>query len=240
MSRFGKSYTTKAEIEHRFYQWILSEDLVRRSAKSGHNSNFKIAHNKYSDWSQEEFEKLLGYSHLMEIRSRDIKDSYTATKVPDSVDWRQRGLKVNPAVLDQGSCASDWAITAAAMVEAASEISASPQQVLDCTGMSSSCRGGSVSHALEHLKLHGVASRKDYPFVGQRGDCQFLQSNIKKLDRLAHQIYAGHGDVDVILWAVSKQPVAASMNASSPLFKLYSSGIFDDAQCSQVENNHAV
>ena len=65
MARFGKSYSDKSEMNLRLGQWLKADEDIRVFKQRGKNS-FQIGHNKYSDWTEAEYDKLLGYSPMIE------------------------------------------------------------------------------------------------------------------------------------------------------------------------------
>ena len=59
ISKYGKSYSSVQEYETRFENW-----LVKNKAINEHNaliSSYKMAHNKFSDWSESEWASILTY-----------------------------------------------------------------------------------------------------------------------------------------------------------------------------------
>jgi C1A family cysteine protease len=98
------------------------------------NSTYTVGENKFSDWTPEEFKRLLGFRPS---QSNDASEIITeAVGIPASVDWRNTGAVVN--VKDQGSCGSCWAFSTIGSLEGAHQIktgkqvSLSEQQLVDC------------------------------------------------------------------------------------------------------------
>ena len=52
--------------------------------------------------------------------------------------------------------------------------------------------------------------------------------------------FAANGDINMMKKALSHQPIAASLNASQQSFMMYSSGVYDDANCDPNVLNHAI
>jgi cathepsin L len=102
---------------------------------SKNNNTFKLAVNKFADWTNAEYKKLLGYKPMATdaVQASNFDD----VSIPDSVDWRTSGA-VN-AVKDQGQCGSCWAFSANAAMEGCNKIkngvlySFSEQQLVDCS-----------------------------------------------------------------------------------------------------------
>ena len=93
LADFGKSYATKDEYEFRLA--LFAKKHIEMAKINSTNGSFTVGHNMFSDWTQEEFQKLLGYKkpekHLI---GGDGHDSYVYLPVedtPNAIDWRDKG-----------------------------------------------------------------------------------------------------------------------------------------------------
>lgn len=145
-------------------------------------------------------------------------------------------------------CGGCWSFAATGAIEGAFAIgggsltSLSEQQIISCDYASEGCKGGSPGQAFSWVATgNPLCAEEDWPYTStsgaSRGRCS---STCKPVVSVAdfHEIVH---DEDGMVTATSKQPIAASVVASSSLFQLYHSGIFDDASCgSHTQVDHAV
>lgn len=64
-SKFGKSYINQPEFKLRLYYWKQADNFIKQNSWDA-NSHFKVGHNKFSDLSPQEYEKMLGYAEPAE------------------------------------------------------------------------------------------------------------------------------------------------------------------------------
>ena len=135
---YGKSYIDQMEFRLRLINWKRTDDFIKEHSWNKRRA-YKIGHNKFSDWSDAEYEKLLGYVasaaetqpetpptpkaapngwiKLLESTGTIPSLIVNGAKIADSIDWRDEGY-VSP-VSNQGSCGADWAFAANGAVEGA-------------------------------------------------------------------------------------------------------------------------
>ena len=169
ISKYGKSYGTKEELMYRAD--LFKNTLGKISSENSKNDNtFRVAVNKFADWSPAEFKRILSYKPLK--NKGEFVDYNEKVDIPDSVDWRTKGV-VNP-VKDQQQCGSCWAFSAVAAMESRNAIasgnllSLSEQQLVDCAGGSYGnlgCDGGDMGAAFQYAHDYGMMLESDYPYT---------------------------------------------------------------------------
>lgn len=179
VAKFNKSYESVEDFEHRLEQFRQTHAFIQETNKT---SSHVAGHNKFSDWTEEEFKAIQGLrSHHtagleVSVKTPELKD------VPASVDWRSSN-KVS-AVKDQGSCGSCWAFSTTGAVESAfaikndSDVSTlfSEQQLVDCAGgefLNGGCEGGWYYWAYQYLRQYGFETEEDYSYTAKDGTCSF-------------------------------------------------------------------
>jgi len=134
IAKYGYSYGTKEEFLFRLEQFAITEAKINKM--NSQNKSWRSGHNKFSTWTDEEFNQILGeQGEPEEIDSSRLKE-FNVQGLPTSKDWRPLGA-VN-AIKDQGHCGSCWSFSATSAIESAHFIAAgkllslSEQQLVDC------------------------------------------------------------------------------------------------------------
>jgi len=210
-----------------------------------------------SDWTPEEFQRLLGYkmgadSHLPKKRAQ-ATSVYSTANLPASVDWRDQG--VVSAVKDQGDCGSCWTFGTAETIEshwalATGHLEAlSEQQILDCTpnpkqcGGTGGCGGGTPQLAMAQIiAMGGLSSEWTYPYRSyftQAFSCQFNKSETVPMAVLSDYMTLPQNNHDSLMHAVATLgPMAISVDASS--WQFYETGVYDGCNQTHPDIDHSV
>jgi len=167
--------------------------------------------------------------------------------VPESVDWRDHGY-VTP-VKDQKNCGSCYAFSATGALEGQHMratgvlVSLSERNLVDCSSMygNNGCNGGNPDNAFEYIKDNdGIDTESSYPYTDiEKQECKFKQSTVGAEDK--GRVNLGSGDEDALKVAVATQgPISVGIDALHRSFKMYSSGVYDEKDCSSERLDHAV
>ena len=170
---------------------------------------------------------------------------------PASKDWSKDGA-VTP-VRDQGYCAVSWAFSATAYIEGMNYIKnnqlvqLSEQNLIDCTYGETwgnlGCQGGLAYYAFRYAQTNPLMEQQDYPYSGKDPNTGGTSCSYSRPSRSPFQIIGVNGNamllVDELKSLLAASPVVVAVQASNPIFYLYTGGIITDSVCGN-EANHAV
>jgi len=216
-------------------------------ADTGHSS-YRMAINNFTDLTHHEFLE----QYLFSIRNNK-RPKHNVRKVdvmidelPPSVDWRQKGVVTS--VKNQGQCGSCWAFTAVAALEAQHALATktlvdlSAQNLMDCSTAEGNmgCNGGLMDDAFEYvIKNRGIDTEKSYPYEAIDGTCRYRTKNIGATAKNYSDIKAD--DEMALTEAIANVGViSVAMDASQESFQFYSSGVYDEPNCSKENLCHSL
>jgi cathepsin L len=257
LKEFGKSYSPK-ELE--FRRQIFEEKLQAiRLHNSDPTSTWKKGINKFSDRTNEEFRRLLGYDKvtghsawLERLGQQQETQAIDISNLPTSVDWRTKN--VISAVKDQGECGSCWSFGTAESIESYWALSTgqlgdlSEQQVLDCTpnpnacGGTGGCGGGIVELGYSQIiAMGGLSSEWTYPYRSWHGNnfpnCSYSSSD--NVGILKSFVNVPTNQYEPVLNALATVgPLAINVDASA--WDSYESGVFTGCNMTAPDINHVV
>lgn len=223
-----------ATQSHIFNNWLTNDQIIRDT--NAKNLSYTLAHNAFSGYSQDEFRELMSLKPFFYPTSTEslYDDSYLGNELPESVDWREKGV-VNP-IKDQGQCGSCWAFSAIQAVESAVALKTgtlynlSEQQLVDCDDMDFGCSGGWMDNAFSWINQNnGLCSEDDYPYVsGNSGmsDKCLTTCNLKPNTKVLLHVDIPVNSDESLMDVLSLQPVSVAIEADQTGFQFYSSGVF--------------
>ena len=232
VAKYGKSYGTKEEFE--FRADLFKKTLTALSQENSKNDNtFRVAANKFADWTPAEYRCLLAYKPL---RGNVTPVVDTPVSIPTSIDWRTEGA-VNP-VKDQGQCGSCWAFSAVGAMESRIKIktgtlpSLSEQQLVDCAGgiyENQGCNGGDMGTAMDYAHDKGMERETDYPYTAMDGNCNYDSSKV--VARPVSRANVTPNNAVALKTAIAAGPVSVAIEADTFVFQFYSGGILNSKAC---------
>ncbi|KHJ85657.1 papain family cysteine protease [Oesophagostomum dentatum] len=233
---FGKYYAEDEENDYMeaFVKNVIHIEEHNREHRLGRKT-FEMGLNSIADLPFSQYRKLNGYRHRKNYGDAPQKNGTKwlapfNVKVPDSVDWREKGLVTE--VKNQGMCGSCWAFSATGALEgqharaAGKMVSLSEQNLVDCSTKygNHGCNGGLMDLAFEYIKdNHGIDTEESYPYVGREMKCHFKKKDVGADDN--GYVDLPEGDEDALKVAVATQgPISIAIDAGHRTFQLYKKG----------------
>ncbi|UJR12299.1 hypothetical protein I4U23_016476 [Adineta vaga] len=248
---FKKRYSSTEEEINRRQIWEENVAMINK-----HNlevdlglHSYTLAMNQFGDLTNEEFRKQMnGYkiSSDDEINSLNYQTFSTPENfvLPNEVDWRTKGYVTY--VKDQGQCGSCWAFSTTGALEGqhfaktSQLIPLSEQNLVDCSLLNFGCNGGNQDLAYDYIKMHhGISSEESYPYFPERDICQFNKIHIAATIT-GYTRVKKHNETDLQAAIATIGPIAVSIDAGQGSFQFYSSGVYDEPNCSTKRLDHAV
>lgn len=240
--RSTNQYFTGEEYQMRFGIFLTNLRFVKEH--NGANKKFTVTINKFSAYTPSEYKSLLGYkmdcSPITSVKTQKKTNS-------DSVDWRDKGV-VNE-IKDQGLCGSCWAFSAIQAAESANAIKTgtfqgfSEQNLVDCCHEGcAGCSGGLMTQAYKYVIAQQGGHfnfESDYQYTALEGTCLFTK--YAQVGSISKYVNIAKGDEDDLAAKIETYgPVAVAIDASHVSLQQYSSGIYDEPDCSPANLNHGV
>ncbi|EGD77231.1 cysteine protease [Salpingoeca rosetta] len=252
--KYNKVYESAEEEARRAAIFQESLDFIEKhnaEAAAGMHT-YLVGVNEFADLTREEFRQ----HHVTRLPFDDDKrDPVTATLHLDEhavhaadsngdssgIDWRKRGA-VTP-VRNQGQCGNPAIFAAVEAVEGMHAISSgnlvelSTQQVIDCSG-TPGCSGGSLVSFFKYIARNGgLDSAADYPTSGAGGQCNKAKEARHVAKVGGYSVVPPRNETKLAA-AVFKMPVAVAIEADTPSFQMYTSGVYSGPCGTQLD--HAV
>lgn len=250
-----KAYNSPEEEKFRMKVFMENKQKIAK-----HNTRFSKGHhaydlemNHYGDLLSHEFQSIYnGYRY-------DLKANATAgellgatyispanVELPKSVDWRTHGA-VTP-VKNQGQCGSCWSFSATGALEGqhfrktGKLVSLSEQNLVDCSTRygNHGCNGGLMDFAFKYIKENkGIDTEESYPYEAMDDECRYHREDRGATDIGFVDIPQGNEDaLKAALGTVG--PISIAIDASQSSFQFYSTGVYDEPNCSPMNLDHGV
>ena len=217
---------------------------AHNAAAEQHGFTLKL--NKFSDLTNSEFVKSHnGYRMPKQASTHKavfVPDPHF--QVPSTVDWRDKGYVTE--VKDQGSCGGCWAFGTTGALEGQhfrktrKLVSLSEQNLIDCDSMNKGCEGGLPFLAFEYIKDNGgIDTEESYPYEGEDGTCRYSTASIGA--NCTGYVRVERFNEDALVNATaSVGPISVGIDANHYSMMHYSSGVYYEPACSEINLDHAV
>ncbi|KAL4448265.1 hypothetical protein ABPG75_005484 [Micractinium tetrahymenae] len=267
----GRQHTSLAEYRARAALFEASSAFIE-AHNSRSSASFRLAMNRFGDWTEEEFLALMLPRRARMLAQRSTGPLASAAgsadgeeqgspcrlrkhelpheplvdpaRVPAQLSWRGTGADgIGP--MDQATCGSCWAFSAAGTMEAAwfratgQQVSFSEQQIVDCSwgyvphdpASNLGCDGGNHWAAIGHIvEAGGIALTRDYQYKGQDGYC--MTNSTRRVGKFkGYARVPRYNDAALKEALLSRGPIAISFDASQPSFRFYSGGVYREERC---------
>ncbi|XP_031628987.1 cathepsin L1-like [Contarinia nasturtii] len=259
-TNYSKHYANETEENYRMKIYIKLKKEIDKHNELYEKGLvlFKRGVDKYSDLTDEEItSRRRGFDSNMtrpESEADDLEYFVGSShyKLPDYVNWREKG--VGPAK-DQGDCGSCWAFAAVSAVEShlfikkGVRVSLSPQNIMDCSSkyahsfkqrfFNNGCSGGWPDQAFKYIKHHGIYTESAYPYEAKNRACQYKHYQKSRISiRGYHTIPSG--DERKLKETIAKEgPVVVVIHAGH-LFDSYRGGGYYACLLEKHILNHVV
>jgi len=243
----NKKYT-HTDFFNRFNTFKVNMEKIRLHNMGNHS--FTLGVNEFADLTWQEFRSTkLGFKHIDNsyLRSKNVapikkeEEDVDLLELEDVVDWRKKGAVTD--VKNQGQCGSCWSFSATGSVEgahflkAASLLSLSEQQLVDCSTKEGNqgCDGGLMDYAFQYIiNNNGITTEAAYPYKAVGGTCQ--ASGLESAATITGFTDVIKGSESDLLKAARNQPVSVAIEADQPAFQLYSGGVMDSKCGSNLDH----
>jgi|Transcript_28112 cathepsin L len=252
----GRDAVGDGSVSFDVRQQLFAQRKAEAVAHNSLNRSWTMAVNHFSDYTDEELQRMLGYKRVggrwsqgssvasggsSFLQADEYEDDVENEVVAAEVDWRQNLQKSSTWVRNQGGCGSCWAVAAAGALEMHNERRGiakrlAVQQIIDCVpnprhcGGDGGCKGATGELAFEYARIYGVMAEDGY-----NGTCSgALPSAVK----VAQFVRLPDNQVKYLHHAVAtKGPVVVSVDGGN--WFSYGGGVFSGCQKDTVVN-HAV
>ena len=233
ITEHSKVYNTISTLVQRFY--VFKDNMHFAESENNKDHSYSLGPNFMADYTNAEYiDTFLNSNYEF---PRDYCDDNTLSgSYADSVDWVEKGA-VTP-VKDQGQCGSCWAFSTVGALEGKHAIDTgdlvafSEQELVSCAGSygNHGCNGGLMQRAFSYVIDKGMTTESDYPYTSgtttKDGNCESYDAALSL--KTCYNVPANELQLTM---ASAMQPISVSIEADARSFQLYTSGVYDNADC---------
>uniref|UniRef100_A0A8C0NHP6 Cathepsin W n=2 Tax=Canis lupus familiaris TaxID=9615 RepID=A0A8C0NHP6_CANLF len=246
--QYNRSYSNPEEYARRLD--IFAHNLAQAQQLEDEDlGTAEFGVTPFSDLTEEEFGQFYGHQRMAgEAPSvgRKVESEEWGEPVPPTCDWRKLPGIISP-IKQQGNCRCCWAMAAAGNIEALwgiryhQPVEVSVQELLDCGRCGDGCKGGFTWDAfITVLNNSGLASAKDYPFLGNTKPHRCLAKKYKKVAWIQDFIMLQGNEQAIAWYLATKGPITVTINMK--LLQHYQKGVIQATHttCDPQRVDHSV
>jgi len=252
VAKHNKAYKTVEEFNMRFENYMAIDAEIEAINHPDSGETHTAAHNKFSDWTREEYRAILGLRNMTPPAKKNDVHEAPEGFVPNgqTVNWVTKGNVWG--VKDQGQCGSCWSFSTTGALQSAWSIktgqappSLSEQQLVDCSHSygNDGCMGGWYYYAWEYLSVNVSMFDQYYPYTsgttGHKTACAYNAADGSIMTSSSSNYTDVAANTSAIMSALNKQPVSVAVEADTATFQTYSSGIITSSKCG-TNIDHAI
>jgi len=248
--KYNRQYSSavQEDIRREIFAYNLEKIHLHNLQADNGVKTYRLAVNNFTDMSNLEFRTYYNGLRLQ----RSVPKSHaglfveTGKPLPKTVDWRDKGVVTG--VKNQEQCGSCWAFSAVASLEGQHAlktkqlVSLSEQNLVDCSSQEGNygCEGGLMDQAFQYvIDAHGIDTEKSYPYKAIDEKCDFSTKTVGAT--LKNYTDIPSGNEKALAEAVATVgPISVAIDASQMSFQFYSSGVYNEPECSSVSLDHGV
>jgi len=96
-----------------------------------------------------------------------------------------------------------------------------------------------MTQAMQYIiSNNGIDTESSYPYTAEDGTCQFSKSNVGATLKSFTNVPSGNEKA--LQTFVQRGPTSVAIDASQPSFQFYSSGVYNEPNCSSQQLDHGV
>ena len=236
IAEHNKYYHSTEEFDFRHQIWAEKDEQIDAHNAEGHS--WTLGHNKFSDWTDEEYKTLLGYRpELRTAQYQDIEPTPYVVSNSDGIDWRTRGAVTD--VKDQGNCGSCWSFSTTGALEGAHFIASgdlvsySEMQFVNCDfGITKNlgCNGGLMDKAFTYAETNAITTEEAYPYTPKKSSCDTSKLSGAAL-LVTKFVDVAVNDPAALKAQLDQGPVSVAIEADKLVFQSYKSGVISGTKC---------
>jgi cathepsin L len=248
--KYGRQYSSavQEEIRREIFAYNLEKIHLHNLQADNGVKTFRLAVNNFTDMSNLEFRSYFNGLRFQRTVPKSPAEIFVETgkPMPKTVDWRDKGVVTG--VKNQEQCGSCWAFSAVASLEGQHAlktkklVSLSEQNLVDCSSKEGNfgCEGGLMDQAFQYvIDARGIDTENSYPYKAIDEKCDFSTKTIGATLKSYTDIPTGN-EKALEEAVATVGPISVAIDASQMSFQFYSSGVYNEPECSSVQLDHGV